>query len=95
MNLKTIHKMAKKYIWWQTPDMAAARPERVIAQVMNIGDFSDVQVIAEEVGDDCLRDILKTAEAGQFNERSWTYWHYRLGLAKPGHAPPLPARKIQ
>jgi len=47
MNGKTIHKMAKKYIWWQTPDQAAARPERVIAQVMNIGGFSDVQVIKD------------------------------------------------
>ena len=48
-------------------------PERVIAQVMNIGDYSDVQLLASQVGDEVLRDVLTSAEAGQFNERSWAY----------------------
>lgn len=26
-----------KYIWWKTPDEAVAFPERLVAQVMNIG----------------------------------------------------------
>jgi len=34
--------LASKYIWWKTPDEAVAMPERVIAQVMNIGDYADV-----------------------------------------------------
>jgi hypothetical protein len=38
-----IKALARKYIWWETPDEAALQPERVIAQVMNIGDFADVQ----------------------------------------------------
>lgn len=33
---------ASKYIWWKTPDEAVAMPERVIAQVMDIGDYADV-----------------------------------------------------
>ena len=69
-------------------------PERVIAQVMNIGDYSDVHALATLVGDDVLRDVLTYAEAGQFSERSWAYWHYRLGLAKLDEVPPTPVRKF-
>lgn len=86
--------LAAKYIWWQTPDEALARPDRVIAQVMNIGDYDDVQKLAAQLGEKRLRQVLTHAEAGQFNERSWAYWHYRLGLAEVGHVPPLPVRKI-
>jgi hypothetical protein len=42
-------------------------PERVIAQVMNIGDYADVQSLASQVGDEALRDVLTHAQAGQFN----------------------------
>ena len=86
--------LARKYVWWKTPDEACAMPERVIAQVMNLGDFEDVQLLASHVGDDVLRDVLVHAQAGQFNERSWHYWHYRLGLAEVGHVPALPVRRF-
>jgi hypothetical protein len=82
---------ASKYVWWKTPDEAVATPERVIAQVMNIGDYSDVQSLAAQLGDEALREVLTHAEAGQFNERSWAYWHYRLGFSS---VPALPVRKF-
>jgi len=90
-----MRRMAGKYIWWKTPDEALERPERVIAQVMNIGDYEDVQALAEHVGDDVLRDVLTHADAGWFNERSWHYWHYRLGLAELEQVPPMPSRQIE
>ena len=83
---------ARKYLWWLTPEEALARPERIIAQVMNLGDYADVQALAALVGDEVLRDVLRQASAGQFNERSWAYWHYRLGLAEPDQVHPLPKR---
>lgn len=86
--------LARKYIWWKTPEEAVEFPSRVIAQVMNIGDYADVQSMASQVGDDALRDVLTHAEIGQFSERSWTYWHYRLGTAALDHVPPLPARRF-
>jgi hypothetical protein len=69
-------------------------PARVIAQVMDIGDYDDVQALVLQVGDEVLREVLRHAEAGQFNERSWTYWHYRLGLAGVDEVPPLPLRRF-
>jgi len=86
--------LAGKYIWWKTPDDAVAMPERVIAQVMNIGDYADVQALAAQIGDDALKQVLTHAEAGQFNERSWAYWHYRLDLASVGQVPPIPIRRF-
>ncbi|MCK9504253.1 MAG: hypothetical protein M0Q95_08720 [Porticoccaceae bacterium] len=86
--------LARKYIWWKTPEEAVAMPERVIAQVMNIGDYSDVQALVGIVGDEALRHVLMHAEAGQFNERSWAYWHYRLGLSSVDQVPPLPVRRF-
>jgi len=91
---ETLKSFAHKYIWWKTPEQALSMPERVIAQVMNIGDWSDVQTLATQVGDEVLGEILTHAQAGQFNERSWAYWHYRLDLADVDHAPPLPERRF-
>jgi len=86
--------LAKKYIWWKTPDEAISMPDRIIAQVMNIGEYSDVQILASQVGDKVFCKILKNAEAGQFNARSWAYWHYRLGLSNINEVPPLPIRRF-
>ena len=88
----TLTRFARKYIWWTTPDVAVTMPERVVAQVMNIGDYEDVQALATLAGDDYLRTVLAHAEIGQFTPRSWAYWHYRLGLAAPGHVPAMPTR---
>lgn len=85
---------ARRYIWWKSPEEALAYPARVVAQVMNIGVFQDAARLAEALGDEGLRAVLRQAEAGQFNARSWHYWHYRLGLAAPGEVPPLPVRHI-
>ena len=62
---------------------------------MNIGDWDDASTMRQHLGDDALREALAHAEAGQFNGRSWAWWHYRLGLARMGNVPPLPARHFE
>jgi len=95
INQEILKPYARKYIWWKTPDEAVTMRERVIAQVMEIGDFLDVLSLAKQVGDEVLREVLKHAEAGWFSARSWTYWHYRLGLAdNEDQIPALPVRKF-
>lgn len=68
-------------------------PDRVVARVMQLGDYADVQDLVATLGDEYLRGVLRRAEVGEFDPRSWTYWHYRLRLAEPGAVPPLPARR--
>ncbi len=93
-NTALLTKLARKYIWWLPPAEAMNFPARIVTQVMNIGEFDDARLMAASLGDACLRTVVRHAEAGQFNERSWHYWHYRLGLAAPGQVPSLPVRRI-
>ena len=34
--------LAKKYLWWMPPEEAVTMPNRIVAQVMNLGDYDDV-----------------------------------------------------
>ena len=88
-----LHRLAARYVWWKTPEQALQQPDRIVAQVMELGDFEDVQRMMEILGEERLAAVLRHAEAGQFSARSWAYWHYRLGLAAPGEVPPLPQRR--
>jgi hypothetical protein len=94
VDFQALKPLALKYIWWKTPDEALAMPQRVIAQVMNIGDYDDVQSMAALVGDAALREALAKAQAGQFSPRSWAYWHYRLGLRSDQDVPAMPQRSL-
>jgi len=91
-----LQNLAARYVWWKTPGQAMRYPDRVAAQVMNLGTWEDVTEMAEAAGDEYLRKVLTNAEAGQLDARSWHYWHYRLGLAEYGvrPVPPMPVRKI-
>lgn len=94
MDQELLRHLAKKYIWWKSPDEAVAYPHRIMAQVMNTGDIDDVNKLTDAVGDQVLISVLRNAEAGEFNLRSWRYWHYRLGLSECDTVPPLPERKL-
>lgn len=89
-----LRRLASKYVWWKTPEEALVFRRRVVAQVMDSGDYSDVVALAAAIGDDALRDALLRAGPGEFSPRSWAYWHYRLGLARVDEAPPLPVRRF-
>lgn len=89
-----LRRWASKYIWWKAQDEALAHPRRIVAQVMNIADYDDVQALSKLMGEEYLRAVLRGAEAGEFNERSWAYWHYRLGVSEPGEVPALPQRRV-
>ncbi len=94
--LACLERLSTRYVWWKTAEEAMLFPDRVAAQLMNIGTWDDVTALIEAAGEDYLREVLTNAELGQLNERSWHYWHYRLGLAQPGltPVPPMPVRKI-
>jgi hypothetical protein len=72
-NRAMLKRLAEKYVWWKTPVETLMQPERLFAQVMNIGDYDDVLLLIDNVGENALREVLANAEIGQFNERSWAY----------------------
>ncbi len=80
------------YIWWKTPEETLQFPDRLVAQVMNIGIYEDVCHLVALIGEEKMRHVLEKAEIGQFSKRSWAYWHYRLTDIKLGEVPPMPKR---
>ena len=90
-----LERVSPVYIWWKTPEEALLYPDRLIAQIMDIGTFEDCRDLERLVGMDRLRAVVDRAEAGWFRPRSWSYWHYRLHLIEPGDdLPPMPKRVL-
>jgi hypothetical protein len=94
--LEPLHarRLARRYLWWKSPREALADQRRLVAAVMNGGTFDDWRVVATQLGDGYLRDVIRRAEPGEFEPRAWAYWHHRLDLARPSRVPPLPRRQI-
>lgn len=86
-------RMAHRYIWWQPSEVSIRDPQRVIAQVMDVGTLEDIQALAGAVGRNTLVGVLKQAQPGWFRPRSWAFWHTALELATAGRIPPIPSRR--
>ena len=82
--------MARKYVWWQDPRTTLDDPRLLFAQMMTLGTLDDVRWLIDRAPAEVLRQVLREPPVGIFNERSWRFWHLRLGC-RP--IPPLPARQ--
>jgi hypothetical protein len=58
--------------------------------VMNIGSWEDMCRLVKVFPQQELISVLNEAEIGQFNERSWHFWHNRF----TGKIPPMPQRAL-
>ena len=70
--------MARKYIWWQSPDRTLAEPRLLLSQMMTLATVEDVRWLLSSASEDDLRAVLRDPPIGIFNGRSWSYWHRRL-----------------
>lgn len=87
--------LARKYIWWKTPDQAISNWHHFLAQIMTLGTIEDCGWIMKNLGEEELTKVLFHPPIGVFNSRSWHYWHYKLGLADDeSDIPPLPQRSF-
>jgi len=90
-----LHSFATRYIWWQRESEALHYPERVLAQVMNLGTIEDISRLLTSFTSEQLMGVIEHAEPGWFTERSWAFWHYRLDMATLSSGlPPLPIRSF-
>lgn len=80
--------MARRLMWWQTPEATLANLPRFLMQVMTLGSWREVETVRETFGESALRDALMHAEPGVFDAKSWSYWHNVFGITKG----PLPVR---
>jgi len=87
-------RLAKRYLWWQTPTESMLRPHRVMAQVMNLGTLQDVTILRGLTDKETLRQVLANASVGEFSDRSWHFWHQMLGDEDLVEVPALPQQRF-
>jgi hypothetical protein len=87
----TIRDLARRYVWWQTPEETTARPSHFLCHLMQLGTSDDVRRARQTLGDEAFRDALSSAPPGVLDPQSWNYWHLVLFKAAP---PPQPARPL-
>lgn len=87
---KTIE-MAKKYVWWKSPEDALSDQSHFIAQLMTLGTLEDTRWLRATFSAEELADVLNHPPPGVFTGRAWHYWHIRLGISP---IPALPVREI-
>lgn len=86
-------RLAPGYIWWKTPKEALQYPMHLVARIMDRGELEDVRELAQHFDNERLAAVLRQAEIDWFHPHSWSYWHYRLGIAKTAdEPPPMPKR---
>ena len=87
-----LQQIARRLVWWKTPDQAFDYFPHFLAQVMTLGTWTDVQRVRGELGEDALRETLQHPPPGVFDARSWHYWHHYFGISP---IPPLPKRRLE
>lgn len=91
---RELERLARRYSWDMTMEEVPRWPHRLLRRVMDMGTFEDILSMEHNIGRDELTRALLTAEAGELRPKSWTFWHYRLGLvAYDMSCPPLPTRR--
>ena len=84
--------LARKHVWWMSPDEALKNPNRVIASVMSRGTLNDWIELQKLKTDDDLREVLRCAQTGWFTAKAWNFWHIVLNHCRPEDVPPRPTR---
>jgi hypothetical protein len=84
-----LRRVARRCVWFKSPEEAAAYPEHFIAHVLTFGTHEDIKALRRHVRDEDLREAIDNAPPGVFDSRSWAYWNLMLGRAQ---TPPMPKR---
>jgi hypothetical protein len=84
-------RLARRYVWWQAPEVALAHRDHFLCQLMQLGTAEDVRLVRDLLGDDALRQALRAALPGILDARSWNFWHLFLFHQPP---PPQPTRAL-
>lgn len=85
-------KYLAKYIWFDREHHIKNEPYKVIAYAMRYADLGDYPVLGS-LGKDVLRDVLRNAKPGWFDNRNWNFWHLVLGIKED--MKPLPKREFK
>ena len=84
-----LERVARRNIWFESPEKALADPVRFAAYVLTYGMHEDVQTLRSHMSDEDFRYAIEYAPPGIFDPRSWTYWNLKIDRYPP---PPMPQR---
>lgn len=91
-----VRTIGTRYLWWERQRIDAVPIRRILAQIMDIGDYDDIECAIDRLGPAPFVDAIEHALPGWFRPRSWSYWHLRLGLRGPGEpTPAMPVRTYE
>jgi hypothetical protein len=82
--------VARRCVWFKSPEQALAQPTHLIAHVLTYGMPSDVKALRRHMSDEALARAVDDAPPGVFDGRSWAYWRLMLDLPPK----PLPVRHL-
>jgi hypothetical protein len=75
---KLLAELAPKYVWWRRANGGTHKPERIVAQVMNLGTYDDIRRLERVFTPPELAEVMRHAQPGWFTPRSWEFWRGRL-----------------
>ena len=81
--------VARRVVWFKTPEEALADPVHFLAHVMTFGTIEDLKALQGIVGNDEFCEVLEHAPPDVFDVRSWAYWNLKCGRQP---TPPFPTR---
>jgi len=81
--------VARRVVWFDTPEKALADPVHFLAHVMVFGTIEDLRALHGVVRKHEYGEVLEQAPPGIFDARSWAYWNLNCGCHP---TPPLPVR---
>jgi hypothetical protein len=81
--------IARRIIWFQSPEVALADPVRFMAYAMARATHQDMRALRHYVSEEDFREALEHAPPGIIDPRSWAYWNSKMGRWPP---PPMPSR---
>jgi hypothetical protein len=90
----TVAEFGRKYLWWKLPGGRPHSIDRIIAQTMNLGTYDDILLLEQTVGQPRLVEIMRCAEPGWINDRSWEFWRGRLSFASGAAIPHKAPRRM-
>jgi len=79
----------ERLFWWKDP--SHKDPHRIAAQVMVFGNLEDIKSVREQYGESIFEEVLSSPPLGLFDEKSWAFWHKKVGKT---NIPPLPGQGV-
>lgn len=91
MNSSELRIVAKRVVWFKTPDDALQDVKLFLAHVMTYGTLSDIATTLYYFSESDFEAVLDDPPPGVFDRRSWTYWNVRYHREP---VPVLPTRNL-